>query len=1069
MTGKIIRLLLLCGFMSGVLSDISTAAPDRVPTVVYDDFETGEMHAWESYPYAQDIGYEPFTIPKREPTHNKSKFALTKIHRPNDAVEVHLGFTKQFDLWTSNDTRLKVALFLTSDRKPDDLELSLCLFDGRRFFYTIQSPDVNRWLELDVPLVRFIMDGKRLGSGEHIQAVTILARYSIASHIPTYNITMDDFSLSGERQRRFIPVSPTATTFEEYWYSILNKHYFYGDSVDITVKPEDAPGNSPVKSVTCSLVDPSGKTVVSGKKLKERDGVWTINKAYTFTKKDPRGQWTINFKGEDESGSDIEWGFRFLMPGPRLTPTEHPRLFFTGDEIRKRIASQSSREQKMLDDILRNPDYFKNLDLSGMKEVFDTSTEALTGHAFSKPRGGNWRRAMSSLTSVIESGALLYAFTGDETAGLKAREALIKLCAFTKWNHPWQEAQGNHIYYPVGYIIGPIGIGYDLLHPLLSEADKKHVRDGLMRNGIKQFHRDMVEMNRMPSSVTNHISVIVSNLAIAATAIYGEDPDNPSLEPYMSGILAKMKLFIDRTYYPDGSYGEPIGYENMATRDLVEALYVLERNFGIDYTSTTNIKEIYRYPLHGAYSNGRMPDFGDTGVFGGWGWGGNPFLWLTYRMKNPWTAHYVLPTLQQGRGSLYKYLWYTEGLETKQREELIPSYHFPCKGTMFLRSGWSDEGSILVFKSGPNSNHYHVDQGSMILVTNGEKLLSEAGLERFKGYHAYYANLYFPAYTTQPVGHNCMLIDGDPESQLPADYENGVVALRNYPTIPHSFAGWDFDEVEGDLTCVYKGKLLEYKRSILFVKPDIYILYDKVRSNEGHSFDWLFHADDIDGKPSISYKEGYHIEIVRPKARLNMHILSPDIVSMNVKAAVTDEHFIQLTSADGLKSADFLAVMSPTAITSSETDVKKMASSLINTHSWKGAKVETGDTVTRVYFRKESSKGNLVDGFTTDAERFAVMTKSDDIEGYFLRGALFKNGSVSFVSSVPVSSSVVFKPEGTDIEIETSKETDITVSLANSPQDVTVNGKSVKGWKYDDASNALTISLPMGHSIVKTR
>ena len=73
------------------------------------------------------------------------------------------------------------------------------------------------------------------------------------------------------------------------------------------------------------------------------------------------------------------------------------------------------------------------------------------------------------------------------------------------------------------------------------------------------------------------------------------------------------------------------------------------------------------------------------------------------------------------------------------------------------------------------------------------------------------------------------------------------------------------------------------------------------------------------------------------------------------------------------------------------------------------------------------------------------------------------------MSSSPVSSSVVFNREGTDIEVDTSKEADITVSLVKSPKEVTVNGKPVKGWKYDDASNALMISLSAGHSVVKTR
>ncbi|MBN1294944.1 MAG: heparinase II/III family protein, partial [Candidatus Latescibacteria bacterium] len=844
----------------------------RVPYVIHDDFETGEMYAWEAYPYAQDIGYEPFTVTQKEPTHNGSKYSLAKIQRPNDVVELYEGFTKEIDLWTVNDTHMKLALFLIADRKPEYVECSLCLFDGRRYFFYEKSPDVNRWLELDIPLSRFTMDGMSLSGGEHIQAITIMAFYPVVSHIPSYTICLDDFLLNGERQRRFITENPTSTTFEMFGYSILNRHYYFNDSVDISVNPEKIPNEKPLDSVTCDVIDPSGKKIVDRKKLRENDGVWSVINAYTFKEKDARGQWCINFTGKDASGNMTEWGFRFLMPGTRLTKSTHPRALFTREELTKKMASQSQREAEMIDDFIRNPEYFRNLDPSNINEFENLSSDALTGHQFSIIRfGDGWSNPMRSLAGIAESGALRYVFTGDEQAGKIACEALLKLCAFKQWNHPWQEARGNHTYYPVGYTIGQVGISYDLLYPLLSEENKKAVRNALMEKGFEMFYRDMVEMNRMPSSVSNHIAVIVANLAIAGTAIYGDDPVNPHLEPYFSGVLAKMKRFIDRTYYPDGGYGEPIGYEDMATRDLVEALYVLERNFGIDYTTTTNIKKLYLYPLHGAYSDGTMPDYGDVHIGGRWNWSSTPFLWLTCRMKNPWTAHFSEPVLQRGRGGLFEYLWYTTGLETKNREELIPSHHFPVKGTMFLRSGWSDEGSILVFKSGPNSNHYHVDQGSLILMTNGELLLSEAGLESIRGFHAYYSNPYYQYYDTQSMGHNVMLVDGNPESQMPADYENGIAALRNYPRILHSFAGWNVDEVEGDLTCVYKDKLSQYTRSLLFVKPDIYVLYDRVQSSDDHFFSWIFHAEDVGEKSSIT-QEDNRVRIVRPKARLDMDV-----------------------------------------------------------------------------------------------------------------------------------------------------------------------------------------------------
>ena len=1040
----------------------------RVPCVIHDDFETGEMCGWESSPYAQDIGYEPFTVTRREPAHNDSQYSLAKTHRAHDIVELREGFTKEIDLWTAADTRMQLALFLIADRKPAMIELSLCLFDGRRFFHTIESPDVNRWLELDVPLDQFALDGEPLGSGERVQAVTIEAEYAVTSHILSYTICLDDFILNGERPRRFIARDPASITYEMFGFSVLDRHFYYGDPLRIAVAPENTPNTAPLTTVTCDLIDPTGVTVASAVELSARDGEWMVEGVYTFEEGDPRGQWTLSLSGQAADGRETAWEFRFLMPGERLTPAHHPRLFFTREELDRRLETQSPREREMVDDFTPQPENFENVDLDAIQEYENLSPEALTGHQFSKVNASSrWSGPISSLARLIESGALRYAFTGDERAGSVAREALLKLCAFKRWNHPWQLARGNHTYYPVGYIIGPVGIGYDLLYPLLSDADKKAVRDGLMEKGIGAFYRDMVEMNRMPSSVTNHIAVIVSNLAVAATAVYGEDPDNPCLEPYLSGILAKMKRFIDRTYYADGSYGEPIGYENMATRDLVEALYVLERNFGIDYTTTTHIEDMYQYPLQGAYSDGRIADFGDAGLRGNWGWGGNPFLWLTYRTQNPWTAHYSQPALEEGRGDLYRWLWYTTGLETKQREELVPSRHFPVRGAMFMRSDWSDESNILTFKSGPNSNHYHVDQGTFLLHAGGELLVSEVGLEHSRGFHSYYANLYFPAYDTQAAGHNVLLVDGDPESQFPADYRNGIAALNSWPRVRHSFAGWRFDEVEADLACVYKDKLASYTRSFLFVKPDIIVMYDQVRSTDGHFYSWLFHAEDNDGESSIT-QDGNRFRIERPQAYLDMDVLSPSMESVSVRAGVRNESFLQLTSAADLRAVDFLAVMVPSLGAAPEE--RNMTSEQVIFDGWIGTKVERGDAVIRAFFRTGENIGAPIGDCSTDAERFAVVTdRAGAITGFFLRGSEFVYGEVSFSSGTAVSASVAYTTEGMDVEVDAPEETDIAVSVASRPASVSVNGGPVKEWTFDAASRQVKLALPQGHAVVEIR
>src|SRR5690606_1334244 len=129
------------------------------------------------------------------------------------------------------------------------------------------------------------------------------------------------------------------------------------------------------------------------------------------------------------------------------------------------------------------------------------------------------------------------------------KKALLKFCSFKKWNNDWMLERKFYTYYPVGYMLKAVAYGYDMLYDVLTEEERKFVREAIMEKGLKLFYRDMVEMNRMPSQQTNHIAVIVAGYGLAATAIYGDDPENPYMEPYLSGIMAKAKAFLDYTYY----------------------------------------------------------------------------------------------------------------------------------------------------------------------------------------------------------------------------------------------------------------------------------------------------------------------------------------------------------------------------------------------------------------------------------------------------------------------------------------------------------------------------------------
>ncbi|HLA57104.1 MAG TPA: DUF4962 domain-containing protein, partial [Puia sp.] len=586
---------------------------EKIPYTLFDDFETGELYGWEPYPYSQDIGFDALYFARKSPTYKNSKYALARPVKGNDATELYQGFTKRLNFYTTETTRVKAAVYFQSDRNPQTLEISLGTFDGRRYVYTIQNPVANQWVELDIPAADFQMNAKSLGSGEHIQVITVKASYPMIYFLYTYTILMDNFSINGERQRHFVSVKPASTDFNMFDISILNRHFFFGDTLSLTAAPEE---KIQLQQVKGRLMDGHGKLVKDNISFSKKGEEWTNESIYRFSQRDAPGQWEILLTGQTESGKEIQWGFKFLMPGRHITG--HPRLFFSASELHERLATENSPVAKgILDKALKDTAFMK-VDLDSINEGADRTADNINGGPYSKTTVGFnaygvWLNPIEALGNVIREGSFRYAFVHDSAAGEKAKKALLKLCSFSKWNCNWMVERKFWTYYPVGYTLTPVAYGYDLLYDLLSAEDRKFVRETIINRGLKLFYRDMVEMNRMPSGMTNHIAVIVTGYGLAATAIYGDDPDNPYLEPFLSGIMIKAKTFLDRTYYKDGSYAEPSGYGEMATRDIVELLATFERNFGVDYSTTTHVENFYEYPLQASYSGGMMQGYGDGG------------------------------------------------------------------------------------------------------------------------------------------------------------------------------------------------------------------------------------------------------------------------------------------------------------------------------------------------------------------------------------------------------------------------------------------------------------------------
>jgi hypothetical protein len=874
--------------------------------------------------------------------------------------------------------------------------------------------------------------------------------------------------------------------------SVLDRHFFFGDTISLRVVPE---GKIALNQVRGVLIDGKGKVVKDKIIFNQKSGQFVNESIYKLKEGDAAGKWEIKLTGETNTGREIRSGFTFLMPGKHLSG--HPRLFFSPAELQSRLASEKSVIAKRILRRALESNGFMQVNIDSIKEGEDYTAESLVGGPYGKfsagfNSGGEWLNPMKALQDVIQEGSFRYAFTKDSAAGKKAKEALLRLCSFSKWNNNFMLEHKFWSYYPVGFVLTSVAYGYDMLNDLLNDQEKKLIRDAIMEKGIKLFYRDMVEMNRMPSNISNHIAVLVSGCLLAATAIYGDDPDNPYMEPYLSGIITKAKAFIDNTYYQDGSYVEPkTGYMNMATRAIVELLAVLERNFGVDYSTTTNVENFYKYPLQATDSIGTMQDFGD---------GNTSFKafteihseWFVHRTANRFLYNYIKPYWEAGNGGYIGYLWYRDDIIPISRKTLPSSKSFSAQG-MVMRSGWNEASTIISTHVGPHGNHAHFDQGSFQIMTNGEELLTDPGI----GPGGYYRNLEYMVYNVQAIAHNVMLIDHDPESQTPADFNTGIAALSTWPQTKRIFAGEIADAIETDLTSVYKDKLEVYNRTLLYTKTGPLFLFDKVRSKsaQGNTFSWLFHAPEKAETNTLPNYTGWldkkdagiknnteekgrkqinqstfnyadqRLVVNQPKARLTLDVVYPKIASSSINDKIA-ESYISLNSMPKTKEVNFLAVILPEAKPMLGNYDSRPVITRIDVPGWIGAKMQRLKATDFGFFRTTANTSlDTIEGFVTDAERF---TASYSVPGVLLKayyeGKIFSANGVSIKSDTPLTCAISKAASETRLEIQSDGVTKLIVSYPKRPVELLVNGKQSNTWHYDNLQNLLLIKVPTGRN-----
>ncbi|MGC9318021.1 MAG: heparinase II/III domain-containing protein [Armatimonadota bacterium] len=204
--------------------------------------------------------------------------------------------------------------------------------------------------------------------------------------------------------------------------------------------------------------------------------------------------------------------------------------------------------------------------------------------------------------------------------------------------------------------------------------------------------------------------------------------------------------------------------------------------------------------------------------------------------------------------------------------DLPHARHFENMGQVFMRSGSGPEDTYALFGAGGIlSQHRHYDNLNFWIYHRGFQTV-DSGTRANEDEGDHLQNYY-----AQTVAHNCVLIDmpGEPVS----NYWNGPVYVQEggqYRQIGSTVEAFETNDaytyVAGDGTEAYRPeKCEECTRQMVFVHPDHFVIFDRVRSTEPeYAKRWLLHTA---REPVV---KGATITADQGEGRLFCHTLVPE-------------------------------------------------------------------------------------------------------------------------------------------------------------------------------------------------
>ena len=684
-------------------------------------------------------------------------------------------------------------------------------------------------------------------------------------------------------------------------------------------------------------------------------------------------------------------------------PKTHPRIWFTEDTIDEFIAQKNT--------VKGNTIYHNivNRVQTHMTEEFEEDTNLITSVVTSRATRLGYR---------AQNAALAYVLTEDEEErkiyGDYAIEALLHAAS---WGYELNKKgpDGNLIYVNGSARNGNdqaffelllrTSMAYDWMYNYMveegREKDLKTIQNMLKGrfDTIKDYQLDLLRKEPYNS----HFWSYFGYYGITCLALIH---DVDGVDDYFSQMLELNSAQLPPMSVEDGGWSKGTAYWTYAfTRDkwFMDAMKYAGY---IDYYDKAWARNETLWALY-MFPDNSYGSFGDES--GASMAGTNHVMGLTKLGKftdNP-VAYWLrnkIGNLGEAGTSTFDAIMYADTADEKGEAPYgYPKAHlFVDQGMVGMHSSVVNSNrTSLYFRSGKygSYNHMHADQNAFFIEHNGNKLATKSGF--YDSYHS----VHDKNFTRQTFSHNTVTYNtgnGQTDDSMDA---NG--------TVKQFVTHHDFDAVVGDATNAYSGKIGGFLRSIIYIRPDSYIVIDNLSGgNYSRHFEWWLNAPHgtmtVDGKKAKVVNNGSQLDVemiypdnladgvfmqnyVNPVDKVEYY---PDTTTGKVseaKAAMTPDR-VYFQTPDSFDNQTIIATMSvsegnPTTFTKAEGN------------GYIKLTVDDDDENTVIYIRTtDSGSVTTQEGYMFDA---TALVLSDSTFMMVNGTSLTKSGSVIDKSNEP--------------------------------------------------------------------